>query len=115
MNDYHIYVPDDSTYDSCYVVQSDGVIRGYDRTPSYNSSYNYRDYFINSSYIYRDGTGTWNNYSTLPICLDSNIITNDIYYRLDFPNILIMFLIINIFGIYLPIKIFSKLIFKGGL
>lgn len=115
MNEYHIFVPEDTTYDACYVVQSEGVIRAYDRTPNYNISYNYRDYYINSSYIYRDGTGQWNNYSTLPICLDSDIITNDIYYRLDFPNILIMFLIINIFGIYLPIKIFSKLIFKGGL
>ena len=115
MNEYHIYVPYDSNYDSCYVVQSDSVIRGYDRVPSYNSSYNYRDYYINSSYIYRDGTGQWNNYSTLPTCLDSSVITNDFYYRLDFANILIIFLIINIFGIYLPIKIFSKLIFKGGL
>ena len=109
-----IYVPEDTTYDSCYVVQSSDIIRGYDRTPSYNSSYNYRDYYINSSYIYKDGSGTWSNYSTLPVCLDSTVITNDWYYRLDLSNILIIFFIINIFGIYLPIKIFSKL-FKGGL
>lgn len=109
-----IYVPNDTNFDSCYVVQSSDIIRGYDRTPNYNTTYNYRDYYINSSYIYKDGSGTWSNYSTLPICLDSSVITNDYYYRLDFPDILIMFLIINIFGIYLPIKIFSKL-FKGGL
>ena len=110
-----IYVPEDTTYDSCYVVQSEGVIRGYDRTPSYNSNYNYRDYYINSSYIYRDGTGTWNQYSNLPVCLSSDVITNDIYYRLDMPNILVMFLIINIFAIYIPIKILHKLVKKGGL
>ena len=109
-----IYLPSNSTYNRCYVVQSSDVIRAYDTYPSYNTSYNYRDYYINSSYIYKDGSGTWNNYSTLPVCLDSDVITNDIYYRLDFPNILIMFLIINIFGILLPIKIFSKL-FKGDL
>lgn len=110
-----IYVPEDTTYNKCYVVQSEGVIRGYDRQPSYNTNYNYRDYYINSSYIYRDNTGTWNQYSTLPVCLSSSDITNDIYYRLDMPNILLMFLIINIFGIFLPIKIFSKLFRKGVL
>ena len=110
-----IYMPLDTTYNKCYVVQSEGVIRGYDRLPAYNTSYNYRDYYINSSYIFRDGQGTWSNYSTLPVCLDSDIITNDFYYRLDLPDILIIFLIINIFAIYLPIKIFSKLFKKGGL
>lgn len=110
-----IFVPETTTYNKCYVVQSEGVIRGYDTYPRNNASYNYRDYYINSSYIYRDGTGTWSQYSTLPTCLSDSIITNDFYYRQDLPNILIMFLIINIFGIYLPIKIFSKIFRKGGL
>lgn len=110
-----IYVPNDSTYNKCYVVQSSDVIRAYDRVPSINTSYNYRDYYINSSYIYKDGYGSWGNYSNLPICLDSSNLTNDYYYRLDFPNVLLMFLIINIFGIYIPIKIFSKIFKKGGL
>ena len=39
-----IYVPNDDTYDKCYVVQNEDVIRGYDRQPSYNTIYNYRDY-----------------------------------------------------------------------
>ena len=110
-----IYVPEDTVYNKCYVVQSEGVIRGYDRVPSNNSSYNYRDYYINNSYIFRDGSGSWNQYSTLPICLDSGNITNEYFYRLDFPSILVMFLIINIFGIFLPIKIFSKIFRKGVL
>lgn len=109
-----IFLPSDSTYNKCYVVQSEGVIRGYDRQPSYNVSYNYRDYYINSNYIFRDGTGTWGQYSTLPICLDNNLITHDYYYRHDFSNIAIMFLVINIFAIYLPLKIFSKVFRKGG-
>lgn len=110
-----IYVPEDSTYNKCYVIQSENTIRAYDRLPNYNSSYNYRDYYIRSDYVYRDNSGTWNQYSTLPVCLDSDVITHDFWYRLDLPDILIMFLIINIFGIWLPTKIFSKLFKKGGL
>lgn len=110
-----IFMPSDNTYNKCYVVQSSDIIRGYDRVPSYNTSYDYRDYYINSSYIYRDGSGQWTNYSTLPVCLDNDKITNDFYYRLDFPSILITFVIINIFAIFLPIKIFSKIFRKGVL
>lgn len=110
-----IFVPSDTTYNKCYVVQSDGVIRGYDTVPAHNTSYRYRNYYIRSSYIYTDGEGSWSSYSTLPTCLSSDVITNEIYYRLDMPNILLMFLIINIFGIYLPIKIFSKIFRKGVL
>lgn len=110
-----IYLPDSTTYNQCYVVQSEGVIRAYDTYPRNNVSYNYRDYYIKSNYIYKDGSGTWSNYTTLPTCLDSDIITNSYWYRTDIPNILIMFLIINIFGILLPIKIFSKIFRKGVL
>ena len=49
-----IYVPEDNTYNKCYVVQSEGVIRGYDRVPAYNTNYSSRDYYINSSYIFKD-------------------------------------------------------------
>ena len=110
-----IYVPSDSTYNKCYVVQSEGVIRGYDRYPTNNVSYNYRDYYIRSDYIYKDGSGTWSNYSTLPTCIDDSLISNNYWYRTDISNILIMFLIINIFGIFLPIKIFSRIFRKGVL
>lgn len=110
-----IYVPRDTTFNKCYVIQSEGVIRGYDTIPRNNTSYNYRDYYIRSDYIYRDGEGTWSSYTTLPSCISSSDITNDYWYRIDISNVLIMFLIINIFGIFIPIKIFSKLFRKGGL
>lgn len=103
-----IYLPEDTTYDKCYVVQSEGVIRGYDRTPSYSINYNYRDYYIRSDYIYRDGSGQWSNYSTLPVCLDSSIITDNFYYRTDFSNICIIFLTCFIFIFYLPFKLFQR-------
>lgn len=111
----NIYLPNSTTFNKCYVVQSEGVIRAYDTVPRTNTSYNYRDYYIDSHYIYRDGTGTWSQYATLPICLDNSLITHDYWYRTDFSNILVMFLIINIFGIFLPIKIFSKIFRKGVL
>lgn len=104
-----IYVPSDNTFNKCYVVQSEGIIRGYDRVPSNNTSYNYRDYYINSSYIYKDGSGNWSTYSSLPICLDSSVITNSYYYRLDFDSILIIFLIMCIFCFKIPLKIFMRL------
>jgi len=107
-----IYVPSDSTYNKCYVVQSEGVIRAYDHTPQNNISYNYRDYFIDSDYIYRDGTGTWGQYTTLPICLSSDDITNDFYYRNDIDKIFIIFCVLVIFCIYFPIKLFLRLV--GG-
>lgn len=103
-----IYVPEDNTYNACYVVQSEGVIRGYDRLPSYNTSYNYRDYYINSDYIYKDGSGQWSNYSTLPVCLSTDVITNSYFYRTDLDKILICFIIIVIFCIYFPYKILSR-------
>lgn len=115
MENQKIYVPSSNVYDKCYVVQSSDIIRGYDRVPSYDTDYNYRDYYINSSYIYRDGSSHWSSYTSLPTCLDSDVITNDFYYRLDMPNILLMFFIINIFGVFIPIKIFSKIFKKGGL
>lgn len=103
-----IFIPEDTTYNKCYVVQSEGVIRGYDRTPSNNTNYNYRDYYINSNYIYRDGTGTWSQYSTLPICLDSDIISNNFYYRNDFWSICIIFMTCFFFIFYLPFKLYSR-------
>ncbi len=104
-----IYVPQDNTFNKCYVVQNEEVIRAYDRTPSNNVSYNYRDYYIRSDYIFKDGTGTWSQYTTLPLCLSSDIITNDYWYRIDITSVLINVLIIAIFGLYFPWRIFKSL------
>lgn len=104
-----IFMPEDNTYDKCYVVQSEGVIRGYDKIPANNINYNYRDYYIKSDYIYREGTGTWSSYSTLPICLDSDIITNDHWYRQDITNILINVFVICVLCLYPAFKVFKSL------
>ena len=103
-----IYLPNNSTYNKCYVVQSEGVIRGYDRIPQLNTNYNYRDYYIRSDYIYRDGSGTWSQYTTLPICLDNNIITNNFYYRTDFSNICIIFMTCFFFIFFIPFILYKR-------
>lgn len=104
----HIYLPQSTIYNKCYVVQNENVIRAYDTIPSNGANYSYRDYYINSNYIYKDGIGQWSQYSTLPICLDNDIITNDYYYRNDFSDILFIFFIFSIFIVYIPFKIFSR-------
>ena len=103
-----IYVPYDPDYDSCYVVQNENVIRGYDRYPTNNTSYNYRDYYIHSDYMFKDGSGSWSQYSTLPVCLDSSVITNDFYYRNDFWSICIIFMTLFFFVFFIPFKLFSR-------
>lgn len=107
-----IYVPQDNTYNKCYVVQSEGVIRGYAEVPQTNRTINYRDYYINSDYIYRDGSQTFSQYATTPTCLASSVITNDFYYRVDISSILVIFSILVLFTIYFPVKLFLRLL--GG-
>lgn len=104
-----IYVPQDNTYNKCYVVQNEEVIRAYDRKPSNNTSYNYRDYYIRSDYIFKDGSGQWSQYSTLPVCLSNSVITYDYWYRQDITSVLINFSIIVFFGLYFPWRIFKSL------
>lgn len=109
-----IYVPDLENY-KCFVVQNEGVIRAYEKIPTTNSDVNYRDYYINSSYIFKDGVSSFGSYSNLPHCLSSENLTSDVYYRNDIDKILVIFLIMCIFCFYIPIKIFSKLFKKGSL
>lgn len=108
-----IYVPDLSY--KCFIVYSEGVIRAYEKVPQNNQEIKYRDYYINSSYIYRDGTQSFGSYYSTPTCLASDVVTDNVYYRNDFDKILVIFLIMSIFCFYIPIKVFSKLFKKGGL
>lgn len=102
-----IYVPD-LNY-QCYVVHDEDRIRAYEEVPRNDTTVNYRDYYLNSNYIYQDGQQTFSRYSQLPVCLESSVLTNEVYYRNDFDSILIIFLIMCIFCFYLPIKIFVRL------
>lgn len=101
-----IYVPD--TRYACYVVQGEGVIRAYEQMPQYNTTVYYRDYYINSDYIYRDGSQQFSTYTNLPVCLDTAVISNDYYYRTDFDKILVITLIMAIFIVLIPLKVVSR-------
>lgn len=102
-----IYVPDLENYE-CFVVTSETTIRAYEEVPRRNAEINYRDYYYNSNYLYEDGIQTFSNYSTLPICLDNSVLTDEVYYRNDFDRILVIFLIMCIFCFYIPLKIFLR-------
>lgn len=103
-----IYVPNKDDY-ACYVVRSEEIIRAYKQNPTNNSTVQYRDYYYNSNYVYTDGEQTFSQYTTLPTCLDNDVITDNVYYRNDFDSILIIFLIVSIFGLYIPLSVFSRL------
>lgn len=103
-----IYVPDLENY-QCYVVRDTNTIRAYKQVPTYNIETEYRDYYINSNYLYQDGTQSFGNYSTIPVCLDSNNLTSSVYYRNDFDSILVILLIMSIFCFLIPIKIITRL------
>lgn len=111
-----IYVPDLSY--KCYVLTNKDTIRAYEVQP-YNPGYNqqvninYRDYYINSNYLYTDGFQTFSSYTTLPICLESTKLTDDVYYRTDLDKILVIFLIMCIFMFLIPLKLFQRF-FKGA-
>lgn len=104
-----IYVPDLQNY-KCYIVRDTNTIRAYKEIPQRNTEIDYRDYYINSNYLYNDGTQSFGNYTSsyLPVCLDSSVLTDSVYYRNDFDSILIIFFIILIVFIYFPYKIASR-------
>lgn len=104
-----IYVPEKENY-KCYVVRSEEVIRAYEEVPRNNTDVNYRDYYYNANYYYNDGSQSFSQYTTLPVCLSMSNISSDVYYRNDFDQILVIFLIMCIFCFYIPLKVILRFI-----
>ena len=100
-----IYLP--NTNYSCYYMPNDYTIRAYHSTPRQNSTIDYTDYFINSHYINRSGTQTFNQYSTLPTCMTDTFTTN-VFYRNDIADIMITFFILLIICFYFPYRIITR-------
>lgn len=113
----NIYLPIDNVNDfACYSIYDKDTVRAYYTMPSLDSSSNYVDFFVNSHYLQKTGIQSWGQWnSSLPICLSSDSITTDFYYRNDFPDILLIFIIFAIVGIYLPFKLISRIFRKGVL
>lgn len=102
-----IYVPDINY--QCYVLQNANVIRAYEST-NWNSYNRYHDYYTNQNYLEQIGESY--NYQTNYSCIDRNLLTNEVYYRLDFDKILIIFLILVIVCFWFPFNLFMKLFKK---
>ena len=100
-----IYLP--STSYQCYVVQDSNTIRAYESQPRVNGSSNYTDYYVNSHYMFKNGTQTWSQYATLPVCSGATFTTN-VFYRNDMPEILLMFFILSLVCFYFPYRIISR-------
>ena len=107
MNDY-VYVPSYQNGNCAYIYNTD-IIRVYNSVPQANQTISYKDYYIKSNYIYNTGSTTFNQYSTLPTCINSNRITTDVYYRNDIMQILIIFVILAFCCLWLPFKLVMRM------
>ena len=110
---YKIYVPVDNLSDyACYVISSGDVIRAYETKPQSNSTVNYVDFYINSHYMQKPGTQTFNQYYNVPDCIDSANLTNVYSYRNDFADICIIAIIL-IGVVWFLVSKLIKTLFKG--
>lgn len=104
-----IYLPS-ITNNNCVEVRDKDTIRVWEQRPQQNNQwYSYTDYFINSHYLTKNGSQQFNQYSTIPTCVDHSAISNDYFYRNDITDILITFTIIMLFVVLIPLKIFMRL------
>lgn len=108
-----IYVPVDNP--ACVVVRDSSTLRVYDEIPRHNSTIDYTDYYYTSNYLYQEGSQNFSQYTTIPTCLDNSIITNEWFYRNDLSDILLSYIILAFLTIYLPIKIVTQIVKKGGI
>lgn len=113
----NIYLPINNVNDfACYSIFDKDTIRAYYTKPALDSSSEYVDFYVNSHYLEKTGIQSWGQWnSSLPTCISSDLITTDYYYRNDFPDILLIFIIFAIVGIYLPFKLISRIFRKGVL
>ena len=103
-----IYIPEYNSGNCAYIYNSD-IIRVYESQPRNNTTINYKDYYIKSSYIYNEGSTSFSSYTTLPVCINSDRITTEIYYRNDFDNILIIFFLLSFICFWLPWKMLCRI------
>lgn len=95
-----IYLPSEYINSPCKVINN-----GYIRVFTNSNLTNYVDIYINQDYMLKQGTY---NYGYEGQCDTINTYTDNFYYRTDFPDILLMFSIFVLFGIYLPFRIIRR-------
>jgi hypothetical protein len=115
INMEYIYLPVENVNDfKCYAVYDKDTIRAYYTIPSYNSSSEYIDFYINSHYLMKEGRQTWgqSSYTSLPNCLPTESITNSKEYSIDYKDNLILGLLILFIYIYIPFKLTYLRLFR---
>ena len=95
-----IYLPTDLLSSDCKVVNND-YIRVYTNTQHTN----YTDVYFKSGYLLKNGQTT-NPYNL--VCDNINTYTDNIFYRFDTANSLLIFFIIVIICFWFPFRIFSR-------
>ena len=105
------YSPIDLPNNKCYEYQDTYILRIYDSI-NINQENNFTDYNTANHYQSKSGSIFLENE---PVCMSHEYLSHELYYRNDLSHILVIFLILAIFIIYLPIKIFSKFFKKGRL
>lgn len=103
----HIYLPIENVSDfACYVVRDKDTVRAYYSKPAINSNSDYVDFYVNSHYLSKTGNESWGQWtSNLPTCLSSSSITNDIEYRFDYFESLMLFVLLLFVLFWLPLKL----------
>lgn len=103
-----IYVPNYDTT-NCVTWYDSNTLRVFEYMPTPNNTISYVDYYINSHYLSNDGSISYAYNDEIPICISSDNITEDFYYRNDLSDILIIFIIIVIFCFYFPYRLVSRM------
>lgn len=104
-----IYVPEDYINKPCVELYGHNVLRVYDTKPALNSESTYTDFYTDMDYYSKTGYASWGQWSSsLPVCVPSSNLVSDVYYRVDFPSILMTIFIFLILLFYFPYKIISR-------
>lgn len=109
------YLPSNMINSNYKYTASNDYIRVYTNNncyTQYNSTY-CDCYYIYPKIDYLTSERNSCNVSNLTNTLSYNNFSDNFYYRVDFTNILVMFLIMSIFIIFIPLKIVSKIFRKG--
>lgn len=111
-----IYLPDDDFSKECVVILDKDTVRAYQINPydlEVGDLYYYRDYYINSHYIFKDDYDILYSSSVFGSCIDENNLTNIIYYRNDIFEILALLVLIVGVCWFLVSKLY-KTFMRGG-
>lgn len=103
-----VYVPQYNNGNCAYIYSSD-IIRVYESQPRQNTTINYIDYYIKSSYISNTGSTTFSQYSNLPTCISSSNITTDYWHRNDIADICIVAFCLIFMGYFFISKVIRTL------